>query len=356
MKETIINLFLNEQLNLNQISKRVNLSKEEVDKYLKSEHYVLNSQRTYSHTVLIKKAIDEYLSLNKKIGATSIAKKYGISHSTLIDCMHKLNIEVPNNQNRTKFDNTVFDVIDTEEKAYWLGFIYADGYIDSSPLKPDIKNRYQFEISLSDKDTSHLHKFNKFMKHESDNVKVDKVRCGETVYGRCRWSVVNKHLWEQLNELGVHPNKSLTLTFPQESIFKDNSLIKHFIRGYFDGDGSVGLYPTKYKTPRYTCSVLGTKDFLEKVLHYSKVDAKFEHDKRHSKETFHFQLSATRTKKFLDYLYKDCTIYLDRKFDKYLEICRSWEKFHELLEDENGELCDGNTVLNSEIAKGSESV
>lgn len=356
MKETVINLFLTEKLKLKEISEKVNLSKEEVDKILRSEHYVLHNQRSYEKTILLKQAIDEYLILNKEVGATTIAKKYGISHDTLINCLHKLGIEVPNNQNRTKFDNSVFDIIDTEEKAYWLGFIYADGYISSSPLNPNIKSRYDFELSLSDKDVNHLYKFNKFMKHEKDNVKVGKVRCKETVCGRCRWSIVNKHLWERLNEIGCTPNKSLTLEFPDESTFKSRDLIRHFIRGYFDGDGSLGLYQTKYITPKYSCDLLGTKSFLEKVLEYSDIQAAFRHDSRHSDETFSFNLSAFRTKKFLDYLYKDCTIYLDRKYIKYLEICRSWEKFHESLEGKNGEGCDANTVLNSEIAKGSESV
>lgn len=337
MKETVINLFLTEKLKLKEISEKVNLPKEEVDKILRSEHYILHCQRPYEKTILLKQAIDEYLALNKEVGATTIAKKYGISHSTLIDCLHKLGIEVPNNQNRTKFDNTVFDIIDTEEKAYWLGFLYADGYISSSPLNPNIKSRYDFELSLSDKDTNHLHKFNKFMKHEKDNVKVGKVKCGETICGRCRWSVVNKHLWKRLNEIGCTPNKSLTLKFPDESTFQSKDLIRHFIRGYFDGDGSLGLYPTKYITPQYSCALLGTKNFLEKVLEYADIQVEFRHDKRHSEETFSFNLSTYRTKKFLDYLYKDCTIYLDRKFFKYLEICRSWEKFHESLEGKNGE-------------------
>lgn len=142
MKNTVINLFLEKQLNLKQISEVLGISKEIADKYLKEEYYILHIQRSFERTVKIKQAIDEYLQNDKKIGATTIAKKYGLPHTTLIDCMHQIGIEVPNNQNRTKFNQHVFDIIDTEEKAYWLGFMYADGYIDSTPLDPDKKSRY----------------------------------------------------------------------------------------------------------------------------------------------------------------------------------------------------------------------
>lgn len=93
-------------------------------------------------------------------------------------------IDVVNKHNQTKFDETVFDSIDTEEKAYWLGFIFADGNI-SSPRK-DGKPIYTFEICLQLQDVNHLYKFNLFMKHQKNNVKTDSYRC--------RWSITNKHL------------------------------------------------------------------------------------------------------------------------------------------------------------------
>ncbi|MGM9535052.1 MAG: hypothetical protein ACI3VR_07355, partial [Intestinibacter sp.] len=65
--------------------------------------------------------------------------------------------------NRPKFNEHIFDVIDTEEKAYWLGFIFADGYIGSTPLEPNKKSVYNFELSLKLEDTSHLEKFKSFI-------------------------------------------------------------------------------------------------------------------------------------------------------------------------------------------------
>ena len=76
---------------------------------------------------------DEFL--NSSISLTKMAEREGISRQTLAKYFKQLGVEIINKQNRLKFDNTVFDSIDTEEKAYWLGFIFADGTINSSPLE-----------------------------------------------------------------------------------------------------------------------------------------------------------------------------------------------------------------------------
>ena len=67
-------------------------------------------------------------------------------------------------------------------------------------------------------------------------------------------------MWESLNKLGCKPNKSLILEFPKEEYFTSPDLIRHFIRGYWDGDGSLGIY----NNINYA-SVIGTKAFVEGV-------------------------------------------------------------------------------------------
>jgi hypothetical protein len=93
----------------------------------------------------------------------------------LIRHLAKYNCSAINLHNQVKFNQNVFDCIDTEEKAYWLGFIFADGYISSHI--PDKKKTYKFELSLSLKDKSHLEKFNQFMRYNGNNVKSDSFRC-----------------------------------------------------------------------------------------------------------------------------------------------------------------------------------
>lgn len=73
----------------------------------------------------IKDVIDLYKS-NKSI--KEIAKLFNSSQETISKVLKENNIEVYR-RNKINFDEHIFDVIDTEEKAYWLGFIFADGYI-----------------------------------------------------------------------------------------------------------------------------------------------------------------------------------------------------------------------------------
>lgn len=79
------------------------------------------------------------------------------------------------------------------------------------------------------------------------------MKCKGKEFKRCRWGIVNKHLWNVLNNYGCTPKKSNTLLFPNIEIFKDRALIIPFIRGYFDGDGCLTNRKTKPKA-----SFLGT--------------------------------------------------------------------------------------------------
>lgn len=164
---------------------------------------------------------------------SKLSKEFHTSIPTLSRNLKKLGIEIINHQNETKFNEHVFDEINSEEKAYWLGFIFADGYISS--------NSYRFELSLKGSDAEHLYKFNTFMQHNKDNISLGEIQQNGKTYVRCRWNVSNKHLWNSLNVLGCTPNKSLTLKFPSETALAAE-LIPNFIRGYFDGDGCLTYY------------------------------------------------------------------------------------------------------------------
>lgn len=107
------------------------------------------------------KIIDLY---NSNMSCTKIGKILHINRNTVSNILNKHNIIVINKQNLPKFNERIFDSIDTEEKAYWLGFIFADGYI-SSKSKYN-KMEYKFELSLKGNDSEHLDKFNTFMEHK----------------------------------------------------------------------------------------------------------------------------------------------------------------------------------------------
>lgn len=313
MKEQIIELYKH-GTSITQLSKQFNCHNITIK-------YILAKAKLYGKEVKIhQNIINEYLNGES---LTNLEKKYKCKRQNIAIVLLYNGYDVENRQNRTKFNETIFDNIDSEEKAYWLGFIFADGYISSS--------KYTFELCLKGSDKKHLDKFNNFMQHENKNhVKLSYVKLNDKVFERCRWSVTNKHLWETLNNLGCAPKKSLTLQFPNLNIFKTKDLVLHFIRGYFDGDGCFSR-AINAKTVSPNVSLLGTYDFLSKISNIIEIKGHFLHDERHDQNTYSLYFSQSDTISFLNYIYKNASIYLERKYNLYLFFQngrRSLEEFN----------------------------
>lgn len=339
-----IKMFEEEEKPLSEISRKLKINKDLLQKELVKLGYKPGKGLKTSYVIALKKAVDEYiLNLDNNPSLTKIGEKYGIERHSFSRRLKELGIEVINHQNKLKFDNTVFDSIDTEEKAYWLGFIYADGYVSS--------NNNKFELSLKADDINHLEKFNLFIKGSKDKVKINKVKCNETICLRCRINLSDEHFRKKLIELGCVPNKSLILQFPDINIFKSENLIKHFIRGYWDGDGCLSWTDKEHREP--AISLLGTEHFLLNTQNnlplkhlYSLRLANYN---TNNKVTKTFSISGKNAYLLTKYLYEDSTIYLDRKYEKYKEYCRLYEESYKELVGNNGEDCDVNPVITKEI-------
>lgn len=290
------------------------------------------------------KLYEQYHNVSK------VAKELNISASTVIKRFKKLGIQIDSHPH-LKFDEHAFDKIDSEEKAYWLGFIYADGYVRIQK-DTDKHARYDFELSLSKHDIDHLYKFDKFMKSNTSNVKVGVSKVNGKEFERCRWSVGNKNLWTQLNNKGVVPQKSLILTFPTENQVP-KEFQKAFIRGYFDGDGSVSTKETSKSV--LSVQLIGTQAFLEKVLEILNISANVHLVNSISQKTYHISLAIQKGTNFLNQIYSNATIYLDRKYNLYKNYCRSMEKSIELLETNIGEGWDANPEITEETKESSAS-
>ena len=210
------------------------------------------------------------------------------------------------------YNKDFFKVIDTEEKAYWLGFIYADGYIVKGKKS---KNKDSLGITLSNEDKGHVEKFKKSM--DSNHP----IRIYRSKYGSnsARIIIQDEELVADLIELGVLRNKSLILKFPTTDVV-DKSLIYHFIRGYFDGDGSFKKKGQKLNG--YDFSVLGTIEFLTELRTYLGVDNEIRKcNKNNDSNNYHLTFGGNqKVKQVANMLYGNANIYLDRKYKRYREI------------------------------------
>jgi hypothetical protein len=235
----------------------------------------------------------------------AIAKELGISRDALYKLTKKYNIPT---LKPDIIDTNAFLEINDEYKAYWLGFMYSDGYIN--------KRGNQLEVSLCSKDIDHLIKFKKFLcdKRGDDVIKVSKVTLKSTnkVYYRSRYVVSGKNFCQNLINQGCTNRKTFTLKFPE----LEESLIRHFIRGYFDGDGCI--YSSRGRAAIEITSA--SVEFLEGI---KKVFPEFNEIKKDSrnKNVNRIYCSHRKADAVLNKLYKDSNIYLDRKFNKFAGLC-----------------------------------
>ena len=335
-------------MSFSETCRKLNLSSKELRELLfNAGYYYVKDRKNIVKSAIIKykEASEKFITLGvEHTTFTEVAKEFGLNPQRLRDYISQY---YPNTKLYKDYycNDHVFDSIDTEEKAYWLGFIFADGYISSSPLIEGKVNEYAFELALSIKDIDHLEKFKIFCDF-SKKISANDIRC--------KIKINSKNLWNTLNNYGCTPNKSLTLEFPNENIFKDKSLIRHFIRGYFDGDGCFTYSDSEHLRPE--TSLLGTKQFLTKVSEYLNIPQSYIYNaKKLSGQTYTLN---TYTRKYISKilnLYKDSEIYLTRKYEKYLEFCRLYEESYRGLEGKIGEGCDANTEITVETKESTAS-
>jgi hypothetical protein len=258
-------------------------------------------------------ALNDYASNN--LTAAECSLKYDISTTTLF--RHLKNEKIDKNFTSTPriYNRDYFENINTEEKAYWLGFIAADGSIT--------RKCSNLDIGLQKLDKLHLEKFVTAIGGDIDIVKDKFVTCGfnQKTYPASRVCISSKKMCNDLIKHGLGPQKSLTFDFPDVP----NYLLKHFIRGYFDGDGCITTRGKETNTgfQYYNISLIATESFLYKLMHHLKNIGITKISLRQQGKMFIWNKNGTnQIRLFLDYIYKDCNIYLERKYERYLEFCR----------------------------------
>lgn len=214
-------------------------------------------------------------------------------------------------------DSKYFNDIDTEEKAYWLGFIYADGTITFNG------SYNQLSIALKSEDKGHLQKFAKSM--NSNNPVLDYTN---SQFNKDYSKIVlrNEEICQDLINLGAVKNKSLVLKFPKT--LKTN-LIRHFIRGYFDGDGCITYINHKKRLVNvYQLKIVGTYEMLYELYNIFGLKSKFEFDKTKEVNNYTLEFGGNRqVERVMDYMYEDSIIYLDRKYERYMMLKQDRAEF-----------------------------
>lgn len=234
---------------------------------------------------------------NSGKSSLEISKRFGCSSPTVLSELKKSNQIIRKSYDCKRIytiNENYFESVNTQNKAYFLGLLYADGNV--SEFKTSVclilKNEDSYLIKLFNQDIGSNKPTNlvkeKYTKLEinSEKFKLDLIK------------------------LGCSFRKTHILEFPSEKIVSSD-LIWHFIRGYFDGDGCI------YTKNRFLVNICGTYNFLNSLKTFLQgFDIKCSVGKMKSV----YQLQITNKKDFMKFfknLYNDSNVSMTRKKKKY---------------------------------------
>lgn len=228
-----------------------------------------------------------------------LGSKWGCDPSTVSNILkaYKVNARTLSEARRNTLgytlDDNLFDHINTPEKAYWLGVMYSDGYIS----KALYTNR--FGLSVSSKDEEWLEKFITFLGYGT----ISRYQTTESSYkpgtSYSRVLIGNNKIVSDLEKWGVAERKTKVISCMPNISFKDD-----FVRGYIDGDGSLGKDHPYFQ-------ISGNYAFLQDIADYLGVPHRIHPDKN----IFSLKYNRNESRYLEKRLYKNAVVYLERKYN-----------------------------------------
>ena len=259
---------------------------------------------------------DFYIKYDKPDATGATSKRFNKSESTIGRIVKSLTDDgfaKKDNSNSYRdysLNQTFFDDINSEEKAYILGLIATDGNV--------FGNKLSIELKRTDKDL--LYKVAKALTSNrpiADTLHYDK-KTGN-IYEASKFEVQSKYMIIALQKYGIVENKSLTLDMDLSQI--PTTWISHFWRGMIDGDGwVVQSKPCKDVITSDTVGLCGTLLMMKKYLAEIKSRFNYESSPVERTEVFQVIFYGEKCRAITDWLYENSKIYLDRKYQNYLAM------------------------------------
>jgi intein-encoded DNA endonuclease-like protein len=254
------------------------------------------------------------------LSSIEIAKPYNVTPECIQYILNKYNVEM--REKKYLLRDTFFEKIDTEEKAYFLGFLFADGH-------NNVKKK-QISLRLAEKDKEILDKLNNIIFISERPLYYAKGKIAKIVG---QWSyqtpsycleIHSTKVSEDLEKLGCGPDKNIKL-LPENL---DREMFRHFLRGYFDGDGCLCVNYKKVKQSHVRIAMrklLGLQ-VIKELSKYLNINIQFYHSNT-SEVLYYLAVGGSlQVKTFMDFIYKDAKIFLKRKDKKYKDFNELYAK------------------------------
>lgn len=234
------------------------------------------------------------------------------------------------NQNRYSVDYDFFSEW-TEESSYFFGFIMADGHVAHG------KENNCIQIAVAERDRDILEKFKQCTNfegpitkgsEEKHNINISKNYLSNVQKG-IRITIANKKMVYDLFDMGLPmERKTYTANFPSHI---PKEMKRHFIRGLIDGDGWVSVVKRGY----VSLGLVGTENILYGVRDSYPYDCSMNAVRHKGKNFWDLIINGRKAMKILDWLYGDASVYLNRKYDKYLEAKELYELKNSPLQEKS---------------------
>lgn len=224
-----------------------------------------------------------------------------------------------------EFKCDYFSEIDSPNKAYWLGFIFADGWIH----KDENNRNYELGIELQLKDIEQLHDFNNELGNVHDIVEKhsEKYICNhykKSITDSAVIRIYSRRIVDDLINHGVVENKTKSAIFP-----KINNYFIDFLRGYIDGDGCIYVNDKGYMIVHITSSNCYVLQYIKDKLSKDYGVESRVYKEKENKYRIYFNM--TNSTKLLDLIYYDDNVQkLNRKYEKYL-LSKRWPSHSEMI-------------------------
>ncbi len=304
---------------------RLGLKKKECNVWEKNSRADIWTNEEVEKLLYCAKNYTSYAEISKIIGRSVKAITYKL-YELHIHIKEKSNVEISEYKRAYSVDDNYFEIIDSQKKAYWLGWLITDGYVITklNTKRQGVINSNHIGLHLNKKDLSVLEELQKDLNsncpitfRERRTSKIVKGNKEKTIYSNesCTFEFSSAKMIQDLAKYGIHQNKTYDVVFPKEL---DSKYYPGFIAGVISGDGCIDLKKNHNKGYILRCTIAGTSDLVQKIREILIKEICFNPEKKISKYEsskclYRLELNQSETIALYYWLQKNGISLMERK-------------------------------------------